>query len=192
MKKNIVLAIILVLVTVGSLGAAYAAFSDKSKYLGTSFSVASADLKILNNVAEGTESWNLVDEKEGPVFTNIAQNWSQEYLIKIYNNATTDLTIGSTAYYETANDPGELRQIIFVEPFEWNDSNGNGYVDNGEKGISYGRKTIIKWKTEGFNLGQLGQGQVKGLILNFSTDAVADSKQGFTLLYDFEFSSVGI
>ena len=117
--------------------------------------MGSADLKILNDVTLGLDPLNLVEVKEGPVFENISPNWSQNYLMKIYNNATTNLALTTNANYETANDPADLRSIIFVEPFEWNDANGDGIVDTGEEGTSLGRKTIVKWKTEGYNLGTL-------------------------------------
>ncbi len=173
-------------------GVTYAAFSDKGNVLGSTFSVGSADIKLLNDITQGLGEGNLVEEKAGPNFNNISPFWTKDYLMKIYNNAATQISLSSNSNYETANDPMELRQIIFVEPFEWNDNNSDGVLDAGELGTSYGRKTIVKWKTEGFNLGSVDAGAVKSLVLRFSTDAVSDTKQGASALFDFQFSSLGL
>jgi hypothetical protein len=192
MKKAIIFLAGSLLVIGTSLGVAYAAFKDQSKFMGSSFSVGSADIKLLKELDGGTASSNLTDTKEAPSFTNISPNWSQDYLLKIYNNATTTLKITSNADYLTANDPDNLRDIIFVEPFPWNDANNNGLVDADELGTSYGKKTIVKWKTEGFDLGNALTGEVRGLVLRFSTASVADSKQGKTGVWDFIFVATGL
>lgn len=172
-------------------GVAYAAFEDRGRVLGSRFSVGSSDLKLLADLAGGTDSVNLEDEITGPNFDNIYPNWQSDYMVKIFNNGSSVVQLTTSANYETANDPDELRQVIFVEPFEWDDANGNGVVDTGEEGASLGRKTIVKWKTEGYSLGQLNQGEVKSLILRFSTDSIGSSKQGKTGIFDFEFDSIG-
>lgn len=173
------------------IGIAYGAFMDKGKILGSSFSMGSADLKFLNNLMLGAVQTNLVDEKQGPQFTNIGPNWAKDYYTKIYNNATESLILTSNAYYETINDPDDLRSIIFVEIFNWNDDN-DGVFEEGELGTSFGRKTFIKWKTEGYNLGQLDTGAIKSLVLKFSTDSVSESKQGKSGTFDFEFGATGV
>ncbi len=96
------------------------------------------------------------------------------------------------ARYVTTNDPQDLRTLIYVEPFKWNDANANGVLDTGEEGTSLGRKTLVKWSTEGYDLGTLATGQIQGVLLKFSTDAVSDSKQGATAIIDFVFDSIGI
>lgn len=173
-------------------GVTYAAFADKGEVLGSSFSVGSADIKILDDLGLGFDQGNLVDEKPGPNFEGISPNWTEDYLIKLYNNASTPILLSSSADYETANDPSDLRQDIYVEPFEWDDANADGILDSGELGSSLGRKTIVKWKTEGFDLGQLDGGTGLGLVLRFSTDALSDSKQGAVAVFDFVFDSVGL
>lgn len=173
-------------------GLTYAAFMDKGRILGSSFSVGSSDIKLLSDLAGTLDSSNLLDELMGPSFAKIAPYWKQDYPIKIYNNGTDTLDISSTANYETANDPQELRQIIFVEPLDWSDSNNNGAVDEGEISASYGKKTIVKWKTEGFLLGPVNQGETKGYVLRFSTDTISDTKQGATAMFDFEFNAAPV
>ena len=173
-------------------GIAYAAFSDKGQVLGSSFSVGSTDIKLLINLAQGSDSANLADQLPGPAFTNIIPNWQDTYLIKVFNNGTTSVTLTSNANYETANDPDELRSVIYVAPAEWNDANNNGVADSGEEGTSFGKKTITKWKTEGYNLGQIVSGGVKGYILHFSTESLSDTKQGKNGAFDFEFDSANL
>lgn len=175
----------------GLAGFTYAAFMDKSEILGSSFSVGSADIKLLADLTQGTVESNLVDAISGPQFSGIHAMWQQDYTLKLFNNTAEALSLSSNANYETANDPAELRQIIFVEPFDWADENNNGSLDEGELGGSYGRKTIVKWKTEGFDMGTLSVGQVRGILLRFSTDAVSETKQGASALFDFTFNSVG-
>ena len=188
-KKIVLVAMGILLGITASVG--YAAFMDKGKILGSSFTVGSADLKFLKNVSLGTEISNLTDELAGPAFNGIAPNWTSYYYVKLFNNASTPLNLTTNAYYETANDPDDLRSVIFVEPFNWSDD-GDGIFEEGELGTSYGRKTIVKWKTEGFVLGPVAQGSVKGIVLKFSTDALADSKQGKSGVFDFEFGAVNV
>ncbi len=174
------------------IGVTYAAFSGKSKVLGTSVSVGSADIKLLDNVSGDLSSGNLVNEKAGPALANIYPNWSTDYLVKLYNNSPTPLMLSTNANYATDQDPAELRQLVYVQPFPWVDSNTNGYVDSGELGTPLERKTIVKWKTEGFNLGTIDSGQVKGFVLRFSADSIPDTKQGASGTFDFEFNSLGM
>lgn len=171
-------------------GVAWAQFTGKSKVLGSSFRTGSADVKLLDNLSGGTDSSNLKDELSGPAFTGIGPGWSQDYLMKLYNNGSSSLELTSDSSYSTANDPDELRSYIYVEPFEWNDTNNNGKVDDGETGTSFGKKTITKWKTEGYDFGSLDQGTVKGLILRFSVDTLSDTKQGKSAVFDFEFNAL--
>ena len=190
-KRHIVRLTAFVLLTSLLVGVVLAAFADKGKILGSTFSVGSSDLKFLIDLSGGIDSSNLSDELHGPGFTNISSNWTTDYALKILNNGTSPVQLTSNANYLTANDPDDLRNIIFVEPLEWNDSDGNGTVDTGEEGQSLGRKTLVKWKTEGYSLGTLNQGEIKGLILRFSTDTVSDTKQGKSGVFDFEFDSIG-
>jgi hypothetical protein len=196
MKTKITKAVSSYLVVLGLIGLTagivYAAFSDKGKVLGSQFSVGSADLKMYLNLSGGTEMPNLTDELPGPNFSGITPSWNEDYLIKFYNNGTSEVQLASNAEYLTVNDPDDLRSIIFVEPIEWLDNNLNGGLDPGEEGQSYGKKTIIKWKTEGYNLGNIPSGTARGFVLRFSTDSVSDTKQGKAAVFDFIFDSVQI
>lgn len=171
-------------------GIAFAAFGDKGEILGSTFTVASADIKFLEDPTLGIDPNNLVDQLPGPTFSNIKPEWTEDYLVKISNNGTSTVQISSNAFYETINDPEDLRQIIYVEIIEWNDANANGIYETGEEGNIIGKKTIVKWKTEGFSLGDLNSGDVMSLILRFSTEGLTDSKQGSTAIFDFEFESI--
>jgi len=189
-KRKLLVFAVGIVVILGLIGVAYAGFSDKGKVLGSSFSIGNADIKLLSNLTQGVETNNLVDEIPGPAFTNIGQNWLKDYLIKLYNNGTYKMSVVSHSYYETANDPDDLRQYIFAEIFPWDDVNNDGLVTGDEIGASVGKKTIIKWKTEGFSLGEFDPGEVLGFIVRFSTETLSDTKQGKQALYDFEFDSI--
>lgn len=192
-QKRIAIAyVVATSIVIMSMGIAYAAFLDKGKVLGSTFSVGSSDLKILENLTGGTDTTNLKDEINGPSFINIQPNWTDKYLIKLYNNSTSKIAIGTNSNYETINDPDDLRGYLFVEPVDWVDTNNNGIVDEGEEGVSYGKKTITKWKTEGYDLGTMERGETKGLILKFSAESLSDTKQGKTGIFDFEFSSANL
>lgn len=173
-------------------GVSYAAFTDSSNISGSTFSIGSADIKMLSDLSLGIDESNLVDELAGPVFSNITPNWQQDYNIKIYNNTAGSLQLTTNSNYETANDPEDLRQIIFVEIFAWNDIDNNGVLDSGELGDSFGKDTIVKWKTQGFDLGQINAGEVNSYVLRFTTNDVSDTKQGATGVFDFEFDSIGV
>ncbi|HSX39696.1 MAG TPA: hypothetical protein VLI92_03885 [Candidatus Saccharimonadales bacterium] len=183
--------IALLLVTVGA-GVAYAAFKDEIKFASSTISVGSADIKLLLDLTGGTGVANLADQKDAPSFTGITPTWTQDYLVKIYNNSTSKLQISSTADYATANDPDSLRSYINVEIFPWNDANNNGILDDSELGTSLGKKTVIKWKSEGFDLGTLDTGNVQGYVLRFSAETLPDTKQGKTGSFDFMFDATGL
>ncbi len=190
MSRNIAFPVIAFVVALFSAGIAYAAFADKIKIKSAIFTTGSAEIKFLVNLAGDTQTENIADEITGPNFTNIGSNWQNDYAVKIFNNSTSAIDLGSNAYYETINDPDELRSYINVELIPWDDTNNNGLVETDELGTTYGKKTITKWKTEGFALGELNAGQIKGLLLRFSTTTLSDTKQGKTGMFDFEFESV--
>lgn len=180
----------IILISSLAAGVTYAAFTDKGKVLGSTFSAGSADIKFLSNITLEANSSNLTDELTGPNFSNISPTWTQDYLIKILNNGTSKLGLVTNAYYETANDPDDLRSDIQVEVIPWSDLNSNGVVDSGEEGVSLGKKTITKWKTEGFDLGEIGAGQQMPLILRFSAPTLGNDQQGSTAVFDFEFEAI--
>ncbi|HOD01543.1 MAG TPA: hypothetical protein PKH50_02385 [bacterium] len=192
MKKNKTLYIIgVALLTISTaVGITYAAFTDKAKVLGSTFKVGSANIMFLENLTLETDPQNYKDELPGPVFNNIGPGWTQDYLVKLVNATSSKITVSTNANYQTADDPKDLRSDIFVEIIRWSDANQNGIVDSGEETSTIGKKTIIKWKTEGFALGDLLYGQTMGLILRFSTPSLSESKQGATAVFDFEFNSV--
>jgi len=192
MRKRLTITFSLIILLILVAGVAVAAFGDKGEILGSSFSVGSADIKFVEDLSGSTSSDNLADELSGPSFTNISPYWSEDYALKIYNNAAVHIQLTSNANYETANDPDDLRQIIYVEPINWGDANNNGVVDEGELGSSFGKKTIIKWKTEGYDLSSVAPGGVKGMLLRFSTESVSNTKQGKSAIFDFVFDSLGI
>jgi predicted ribosomally synthesized peptide with SipW-like signal peptide len=171
-------------------GITYAAFTDKAEVLGSTFSVGSANLMFLEDLALGTDPSNYRDELTGPSFVNIGPGWTQDYLLKLISLGTSEISISTNAYYETANDPESIREDILVEVIKWYDTNQNGILDDGEEGPSLGQKTIIKWKTEGFTLGNLFYGQTMGLILRFSAPSISETKQGASAVFDFEFNSI--
>lgn len=191
MKKNLLIFTLSSLAFFAVVGIVFAAFIDKGKYTGATFSVGSSDLRLLENLALGATESNLKDELQGPTFTNINSNWKISYPIKLYNNGSTTLTLDSRANYETANDPSSLRSYIYAEVFDWNDANNNGSVDTDEKGSSYGIKSFTKWKTEGFALGTINSGTIRGYVLEFSTQTISDTLQGKSGTFDFEFNAAG-
>lgn len=171
-------------------GVTYAAFSDKSNVLGATFTVGSADLKFLSNLANETDPTTYVDELPGPSFQNISPIWQENYTIKLINRGSSKLAVTTTSNYETVKDPKDLRSDIIVEIIKWNDVDKDGEIDSGEEALSLGKKTIIKWKTEGFNLGELDAGQIMPMILRFTAPTLADTQQGATGIFDFEFNSI--
>jgi predicted ribosomally synthesized peptide with SipW-like signal peptide len=192
-KRTLYIYVAIALLCAATAGATYAAFSDRGKYLGSKFMVASADLKLLNDLTQGTTPSNLLDEKPGPVFDNIGPGTKVDYPIKMWNSGSSSVNVASNANYETANDPAELRQVILAEILEWNDANSNGVAEAEEIGVSLGNKTIVKWKTEGIPIGVLTVGEIKGYILRFSAPTTLSSTlQGATGIFDFEFTSTNI
>jgi hypothetical protein len=181
------------LVASALMGVAYASFTDQFKFAGSRFSIGSADLKLLNDLAGGTGAANLVESKPVPSYDNISPGWVQNYLIKIYNNGTQPMTLTSNMDYLTANDPESIREVLYIEPFGWIDANDNGLYDGeSELGISYGKKAFTAWKSTGFSFGQLAAGATKDLVMRFSVGNVTSSKMGAVGTFDFMFDGVGI
>jgi hypothetical protein len=192
-RKSIVSLGAVLAVTLTLMGVAYASFTDQSKFTGSRFSIGSADLKLLNDLAGGTAASNLVDTKPVPSFDNISPLWYADYLVKIYNNGTQAVNLTSNMDYLTANDPENIREILYMEPFAWNDLDNDGVFDGEtELGSSYGKKVFTSWKSTGFNFGQVDAGSVKPLIMRFSAGNVTNSKMGAVGTFDFMFDSVSI
>jgi hypothetical protein len=194
MKKSFYVYGSLVLLVLLTLGVTFATFTDKADFLGTTLSVASSDIKLLAVYNGGLDPSNLVDSKPGPTFTNVSSSWHEDYVVQIYNNATGPLNLTSKATYEVDNDPDELRQIIFVEMFDWEDANGDAIPqqEEFEQHSLDGAKTIVKWNTQGFDLGTLPQGEVRTLVLRFSTNTISPTKQGKGIIFDFSFDALGM
>lgn len=193
LRKSIISLGAVILMAGTLMGVAYASFTDQSKFTGSRFSIGSADLKLLNNLAGGTDASNLVDTKPVPSFDNISPLWYADYLIKIYNNGSQPVTLTSNMDYLTANDPATIREVLYMEPFDWNDLDNDGVFDGeAEQGASYGKKAFTTWKSTGFNFGQLGTGAIKPLIMRFSAGNITNSKMGAVGIFDFMFDSVGL
>ena len=168
-------------------GVAFAALSNKVLLKGMAFKTSTVELKFLKDVTLGSINENLTSEISGVSFDGILNGWVYDYLVKIHNTSTNPLIIKSFANYTTAEDPASLRYSLFVEIFPWNDSNSNGVVDEGALSSSLGVKNFVKWKTEGFDLGEFGSNQTFGFLLRFTADGITDSKQGQSGSFDFEF-----
>jgi hypothetical protein len=175
-----------------ALGITFSAFTDKGEILGSTFNTGSIDILFYKDVASPLDSTNLIDVLNGPNFSGIKPQWQEDYLMKLYNNGSSQLMLTSNANYETANDPDDLRQYIYAEVFQWADNNNDGQLDDGELGQSLGKKTFTKWKTEGIEIGNFNPGESRGYVIRFSTDDLSDTKQSSTAVIDFEFNAVGI
>jgi len=168
-------------------GVAYAAISNKIFMKGALFTTANVQIKFLKDVSAGTASNNLVSEISGVNFDNIYNYWTTDYLVKLVNISGGNVKISSFSNYLTADDPASLRYSLFVEIFRWSDTNNNGIVDEGELQESLGKKSFVKWKTEGFDLGTFETNKVNSFVLRFSAENLTDAKVGQSGKFDFEF-----
>jgi len=168
-------------------GVAYAALANKILMKGASFTTSTVQLKFLKNLSGGINSDNLSSQIDGVVFDGILDGWQKDFLVKIVNNSSQNLQVKSFANYATDQDPASLRYSLYVELLPWNDINNNGVYEAGEEGISLGKKTFVKWKTEGFDLGTFEPSKSYGYILRFTSEGITDSKQGANGIFDFEF-----
>lgn len=195
MKKKVLTYGAVAVLSAITVGIVYAAFVDKVNVLGSTFSVSNADLRIMRDTTLGTNPANLVEEIPGPSFDHIGQTWHEDYGVKLANIGDAKLQVISRADYETANDPQDLRQDMYVEIFEWGDADQDGIPDEGEYetyGKTYGKKTIVKWKTEGIDLEEVNPNQGKYIVLRFSTENLSDTKKGATAIFDFVFEGIEI
>jgi hypothetical protein len=184
--------VVVLIITASTLGITYAAFMDKISFDGATVQVGSSNIQLLDNLALPPTTDNRVDTKPVPNFTLINPHYIKDYLVKIYADSSSRIALGSKSNYTTAEDPDDIRRYLLVEIFEWNDINSNGLAEQEELGQSFGTKSIIEWKTEGFNLGELAPGQVNGYLMRFSSPNITNEKQNKTGKFSFEFSAVSL
>jgi len=168
-------------------GVAYAAISNKIFMKGALFTTANVEIKFLRDLSKTSKVDNLATELTGVSFDNIYNYWTTDYLVKLTNTSGSNVNVSSYSNYITADDPASLRYSLFVELIKWNDLNSNGVVDEGEMQESLGKKSFVKWKTEGFNLGTFETDKIYSYILRFSAENLTDSKIGQSGKFDFEF-----
>lgn len=168
-------------------GVAYAAVSGKILMKGAIFKTTVIELKFLRDLSGQNLAENQTSEINGVSFDQIVNGWSYDYLVKLSNTSSTSLNVSSFSNYQTDQDPADLRYSLFVEILPWNDINNNGILEENELGTSLGKKSFVKWKTEGFNLGNFEANKVYGYVLRFSAGDLTDSKQGKSGTFDFEF-----
>ncbi|MEK7595117.1 MAG: hypothetical protein AAB443_00795 [Patescibacteria group bacterium] len=187
--RFIIIFLFVLLIVAGGVVTAKAAFENSGEVSGVNFSVGSADIKLLNDLSKGTEEENLLDTKNGPSFENIYSGWSEDYMVKLYNKGSLKMALNSNSDYTAADDPAGLREYIFVEVFEWADTNSNGAIEPEEvSAIPIAKKTVLKWKTEGIDLGFINPLEVKGYVLRFSLSTIPSTKAGESALYKFVFN----
>ena len=177
------------------IGATYALFEETVKVSGASFHIVSntdgaiggvnTDLKVLVNAGLPAEGANLDDEVPGPVFDTVSRFWVEDYPLKLYNQGEKTLDIVSKSDY--ISDTNLLRDDLYIEVFAWDDVNGDGIVDNGEIGVSYGHDTIMRWRNDTFLLGQIAPNETKGFVLRFDGSGLTDINIGMQALFDFQF-----
>ena len=201
MKKLLMSFAIVALSLSGLFGATSAVFEETVKVAGTSFSVATSfegggvapdsntALKMLKDLAVGTDSLNLSDSVPGQSFENIEPTWVGVSTVKMYNQGDIPLDLITSAEY--VSDLNTLRDDINIEISAWNDDNSNGILDAGEEGDSYGYDTILRMKNDTFPIGTIGAGETKGFVLRFDGAGLTDSNKGSSAVYDFTFTGVG-
>ncbi len=187
--RKYVFSMLIVLVSLLFVGAATkAAFQSSGTVSDVTFKVGGVDIRLLEDPSQPPSEANLKTSKAGLTFADLYPGWTKDFPLKIYNNGTLSINVNSTASYETANDPSSLREYIFAELFPWEDTNADGVADTDEVGTSLGKKSVVKWKTEGFSLGTLLPGSTTGVLIRFSAGAIPDTKMGQQAKYTFEFS----
>ncbi|MCA9308201.1 MAG: hypothetical protein R3B92_03810 [Patescibacteria group bacterium] len=172
------------------IGVTYAAYSSLATVSSNKFTVTGSSLGLLKDLTKGVGSSNIVTKLEGRDYSQVTSGWSHDYLVKVHNGNSSPINLGSYNYYVTTNDVDDLRYYLNVEIFDWDDSNDNGLLDEAELGKSYDKKSFVKWKTQGYSLGELKESTTRGFVLRFSVDSIADSKLGATGMFDFEFVDI--
>lgn len=201
--RNFILSLALVLMGFVSIfQATSAVFEESVKVAGTSFSVGAPPgdvevpidtntaLKMMGDLSGQPVSGNLFDSVSGMEFGYIHSEWTDEMAIKIHNQGDINLDLISKADY--VNDPRPLRDRIYVEVLAWNDTNGNGLVDVGEVGASYGRDTILRWRNDTFPLGEIQPDETRGFVLKFDGSGITPAVEGATAVYDFVFTGIEV
>jgi predicted ribosomally synthesized peptide with SipW-like signal peptide len=196
--KNLLKSVVM-LVAVGAVmaNATLAAFTAQAVVTGNTFSTGSASLLLYKDLAGDAVEDNLSQTLDNTVdFSNIVPGWTQDYVAKVFNAGTVPLNLTVNTLPTVSNTA--LQNEIKVEVFLWDDSNGDGVVDDGELGASVGGPmTMLAWQglaPTGIPVNSnFGVGETQGVVFRFTTwnlinDAdETDELQGETMTYDFIF-----
>lgn len=202
-NKRILLGISMLILGIATLSmGTLALISESIKITGATFNISAdagqagggsggetstnSSLVFMKDLTGTLNSTNLADDVVGPVFNNINENWTEDYLVKAYNKGSQSLNLVAKADY--INDPTTLRDDLYVSIIEWDDLNNNGQVDSGEEGTVYGNDTILRLKNDTFDLGQINPADVKGFIYRFNGFGLSTANANESAVFDFVIS----
>lgn len=194
--------------TAASYGTA-AAFTDSAVITGNVFSTGTADLQLLNSLTfgdydAGANAFSMTaaecvgvcqDTLPGTTFANIFPGWTEQYLLKVVNVGSLNLTLSSLAAYVSGD--AALGDHIQVTIRKWDDFNKDGVFDAGEDFGPYGTATLTQWMNNpvGANpfldlsqINRIGAShEVKGFVFDFAgLSTMPDSVQGQSVTVDFQ------
>lgn len=163
-----------------------AAFQTQGQVKGTSFTAGSAEILFYSNLSGTSDSDNLLSEKSFSPFELIGPNWSDNRLVKIYNKGSENLKLTFVA--EVVGTDSTLSDNMNIEVLNWEDTNSDGVLDDGELGSSFGTKTLKQWQTSSYDLGMFESETSKFFVLQFSVGDLTDELQKSNVTYNFIFN----
>ncbi len=182
----------LILLLVVLVGVTFATFTSEATVDPTMVTVASTSIKLMDGFRPTVDPAFLTNMLPGPTFEDITDDWSEDYVVQIYNTGTTDVSLVSRSDYVVPDDPTEVRQALHVTFYEWTDTNGDGAIQEDEfLDTSYGDRTIVRWKTQGFDLGVLHPQELRTFVLRFTAPGLTDAHQGQMFMFKFSFEGLG-
>lgn len=188
--KNIIRSLLIIIsVSAIATSATYAVWTAQTNVENNTFSSGNASLQV----TQRGEPWSS-NINSGLTFSNIYPGWSQDYSVFAKNNGSTNLNINlSGGLHSGWNDNANLRSVIKVHVWEFNDANSNWLWNPDETLQDFGEKTLETMRNDvgsGFTLNQINASESRGFLLRFSAPPeLADSYQNQNLSgYDFVFN----
>ena len=162
-----------------------ATFQTSSELSSNEQTLDNNTLVFLKNNSNSYSNNNISKSIAGPNFKDIDNNWKDSYEFTLYNQGDKDITVISKANY--VEDPDGLRDDIFVALHNWNDKNDNGKFDDSELGEQLEYNSILRWRNDTFNLGNLESKSANKYVLVFDGSGITDANLDKKAIYSFRF-----
>lgn len=145
-------------------------------------------LVFVKDVFSPIEKNNITTSINGPNFREINNTWKDSFTFNLHNISENDIAITSKALY--IEDPDSLRDDIFVALYKWDDKNRNNRFEDTELGEQLAYDSVLRWKNDHFELGNLKGKETKSFVLLFDGSGITQTNLNKRAEFSFKFYPV--